>query len=155
MRCHRETWPQSKAAMGRHSNAAQRLSSSNTVYTGKSKSVKTTAKVFALTPANTSTPNTPTTTIMLMIAATHTSTSTTTTTNAITATTATTTMITQAAKDTTIVTNWISQYSVVVGITAACVFLLLLITLMVTSCYCILKSSPVQKGVPSVPSSSS
>merc|ERR1712032_949401 len=99
-----KTWPQSKAAMGRHSNAAQRLSSSNTVYTGKSKSVKTTAK---------------------------------------------------AAKDTTIVTNWISQDSVVVGITAACVFLLLLITFMVTSCYCIIKSSPVQKGVPSVPSSSS
>merc|ERR1712032_1705843 len=102
------------------------------------------------TSVNTSMTSTSTATILSMIAASHTSTLTTTTTTTIDATI---TMITQTIKEATISTDWISQDSVVVGIIFACVFLLFLITSMMTSCYFILKNSTVKKGVPSLMSS--
>jgi DMSO/TMAO reductase YedYZ heme-binding membrane subunit len=82
-----------------------------------------------------------------MLAATYTSTLTTTATTSVT-------IETQTFKEATITTDWISKDSVVVGITVGCVLLLLLITLMVTSCHFILKNYPVKKGVPAVISSS-
>merc|ERR1712032_1569589 len=99
------------------------------------------------TMTNISTPTT-----MLSIAATYASMLTMTNTNAITATIATTTTITQTAKETTIITDWISQDSVVVGITVACVALLLLITFMVTAFYFSKQNVTVKKGVPAVSS---
>merc|ERR1719201_782113 len=51
-----KTRSQSKRARDRQSNAAQRLNSSNGIDKGNSKTVMATAKSFAFTPANTSTP---------------------------------------------------------------------------------------------------
>merc|ERR1712032_1526884 len=64
----------------------------------------------------------------------------------------TTAMITETAKEATFTTNWISQDSVVVGMTFACVVLLILITLMVASCYFIHKNGTVKKDIPTIPS---
>merc|ERR1712032_639163 len=79
-------------------------------------------KTIATTIISTSITSTPTTTTMLMVTETHTSTFTTTTTTTMTATIETKTAIT-------------SQDSVVVGMSFACVALLLLITSMTVMCY--------------------